>query len=242
MTITGTAAEDQVLGASNDLADADGLGPISYQWQRNSGSGFADIIGVAASTYVLGDADVGATVRVLARYTDAHGTMESVASAATSTVLNVNDAPMVAHAILDQSLAEDTAWSYQAPANTFSDVDGDTLSYTAALGNGDQLPAWLSFNAATRTFSGTPAPNFNGAIDLKMTASDGTLSASDTFTLTVTPVNDAPVVAHAIVDQSLAEDFGMELSGSGQYVLGCGWRYALLHGNARQRRSAARLA
>ena len=33
--VAGTAAEDQVLTASNTLADADGLGTISYQWQRD---------------------------------------------------------------------------------------------------------------------------------------------------------------------------------------------------------------
>jgi hypothetical protein len=65
------------------------------------------------------------------------------------------------------------------------------------LGNGNALPSWLTFNAATRTFSGTPPLNFNGAIDLRVTASDGALSANDTFTLTVTPVNDAPVITSA---------------------------------------------
>ena len=81
-------------------------------------------------------------------------------------------------------MAEDFAWSFQVPAGAFSDVDSDTLSYTATLANGDPLPTWLSFNATTRTFSGTPPANFNGAIDLKITASDGALSASDTFSLT----------------------------------------------------------
>src|SRR5262249_11272171 len=48
----------------------------------------------------------------------------------------VNDAPVVAHAIVDQSSPEDTAWTFQFAANTFSDVDGDTLSYTATLASG----------------------------------------------------------------------------------------------------------
>ena len=37
VTISGTAPENQVLTASNTLADADGLGAISYQWQRDGG-------------------------------------------------------------------------------------------------------------------------------------------------------------------------------------------------------------
>ncbi len=94
------------------------------------------------------------------------------------TVNAVNDAPVVSVAIADQTSAEDTAWSYTVPAGTFSDVDGDTLIYSATLANGAALPAWLSFNAATRTFSGTPPQNFNGNIGLTVTASDGSLTAS----------------------------------------------------------------
>jgi hypothetical protein len=47
--------EDQVLTASNTLADADGLGSITYQWQR----GGVDINGATANTYTLVQADVG---------------------------------------------------------------------------------------------------------------------------------------------------------------------------------------
>jgi hypothetical protein len=49
------------------------------------------------------------------------------------------------------------------------------------------LPSWLSFTAATRTFSGTPPLDFAGNINLTVTASDGSLSVADTFALTVTP-------------------------------------------------------
>ncbi|NTV75870.1 MAG: hypothetical protein HGA66_16905, partial [Holophaga sp.] len=33
---------------------------------------------------------------------------------------------------------------------------GDTLTYTATQADGSALPTWLTFTAATRTFSGTP--------------------------------------------------------------------------------------
>ena len=99
------------------------------------------------------------------------------------------------HPIADQSAPEDQGWSFQVPANAFSDIDGDALTYSASLGSGSALPAWLTFNAATRTFSGTSPLNFNGTLDLKVTASDGALSASDTFRLNVAPVNDAPIAS-----------------------------------------------
>ena len=46
----------------------------------------------------------------------------------------------------------------------------------------------------TNTFSGTPPLNFDGVIEIEVTASDGTLSQFDTFTLTVVAENDAPVI------------------------------------------------
>ena len=70
---------------------------------------------------------------------------------------------------------------------------GDTLTYSATLNNGDPLPAWLSFDPATRTFSGTPTNDNVGAITVKVTADDGNGgTVSDSFVLTVTNANDAP--------------------------------------------------
>ena len=62
VTISGTLTEDQVLTAGNTLADEDGLGPISYQWQRNG----VDIGGATSGTYTLTQADVGTTITVVA--------------------------------------------------------------------------------------------------------------------------------------------------------------------------------
>jgi phage-related protein len=137
--------------------------------------------------------------------TASDGTL-SASGTFTLTVTPVNDAPVLAHAIGDQSVAEDTPWSFTLPADAFADVDGDALSYTAELADGSALPTWLHFDATTRSFSGTPPQDFNGAVALKVTASDGTLTASDSFTLIVTPVNDAPLLVHAVADQSIAED------------------------------------
>ena len=55
VTISGTPTEDQTLTASNTLGDADGMGVVSYQWQRDG----VDIAGATNPTYTLTDADVG---------------------------------------------------------------------------------------------------------------------------------------------------------------------------------------
>ena len=90
VTISGTAQENQVLTASNTLADADGLGAISYQWQRDG----INVVGATGGTYALGNADVGPSIEVVAKYTPtAMARAESVTSATTASVTNVNDPP-----------------------------------------------------------------------------------------------------------------------------------------------------
>ena len=121
VTVNGTATEDQVLTAvSSTLADADGLGTLHYQWQRDSGTGFGNV-GLDQATYTLGDADVGATVRVVMSYTDGHGTAEAVTSAATATIANVNEAP-TGTVTLNGTATEDQVLA--AVTSTLADADG----------------------------------------------------------------------------------------------------------------------
>ena len=71
------------------------------------------------------------------------------------TLAPVNDAPVLAELIADQTVSEETAWSFTVPSGSFADADSD-LTYTATLADGSALPSWLSFDATTQTFSGTP--------------------------------------------------------------------------------------
>ena len=50
-----------------------------------------------------------------------------------------------------------------------------------------------------------PAANANGTTTVTVTVSDGSLSAQDTFVLTVTAVNDGPTISN-VADQSTNED------------------------------------
>ncbi len=119
-----------------------------------------------------------------------------------------NHAPTVATPLADQAVPEDAPFSIQVPADAFADQDaGDVLTYSATKADDTALPSWLSFDAASRTLSGTPDDAHIGSLDLRVTATDtGTLSVSDVFTLTVTNVNEAPAVAAPLVDQSATED------------------------------------
>jgi hypothetical protein len=111
----------------------------------------------------------------------------------------VNDAPVVAVPLADVTSPEDALVSITIPADAFSDVDGDALTLTASLADGSALPDWLSFDGSR--FTGMPPENFNGVLDLNVTASDGAATASEVFWLTIAPVNDAPVVAVPLADQ-----------------------------------------
>ena len=105
----------------------------------------------------------------------------------TVTVNPVNDAPVVQNAIVPQTATQNTAFSFTLPTNTFFDVDaGDSLTYSATLENGNALPTWLTFDATTRTFSGTPSNTDAGNLSVKVTVTDsGNLTATNSFTLSV---------------------------------------------------------
>ncbi|MBD2250303.1 DUF4347 domain-containing protein [Nostoc parmelioides] len=100
--------------------------------------------------------------------------------------VKVVNAPELANSISNQTLTTGTAFNFQIPGNTFSDP-GDTLTYIATLNNGDPLPSWLSFNAATGTFTGTPRNSNVGNITIRVTAIDSTnLNVNTTFDLSIT--------------------------------------------------------
>src|SRR5262245_22666900 len=83
--------------------------------------------------------------------------------------------PIVVVPLTNQFATESSLFTFAVPAGTFSDPDvGDTLTYAGTLDTGAALPAWLTFNAATQTFSGTPPTTAAGLINLRVRATDST--------------------------------------------------------------------
>ena len=99
---------------------------------------------------------------------------------------HTNFVPYLNYQIPNQSTQTGNLFTYTVPDSTFIDDDGNnTLTYSATLSNGSQLPAWLSFNPNTRTFIGTPTEAIN--INLKVTAADSANAIiSCTFTINIT--------------------------------------------------------
>ena len=117
---------------------------------------------------------------------------------------SVNDAPVLVNELADQSSPEEASFSFAIDPAAFSDVDDSMLSLTASLGDGSPLPDWMAFDGVNLT--GTPPQHFNGSLNITVTASDGEFSASDTFTLTIDPVNDAPMLLQVLPDVTSPED------------------------------------
>ncbi|WP_440878459.1 VCBS domain-containing protein, partial [Vibrio natriegens] len=124
------------------------------------------------------------------------------------TIEGTNDTPIVAHSIASQQVDEDSALQFTLPTDTFGDIDhGDTLTLSTG-----SLPAWLHFDAATGTFSGTPTNSDVGSVPISVTATDSQgASVTTQFNLTVNNTNDAPVMT-PIASVSVDED-GQKASG-----------------------------
>lgn len=214
----GTALQDQetdedtawsFVVPAGTFVDADAGDSLTYSVTLADGSPLPSWLAFDGETRTFSgtplNGDVG-SLSLKVTSTDSQGA--SASSTFTLTVVNTNDAPVVAAALENQQAGEDSVWTFTVPAGTFGDPDaGDSLTYSATLANGDLLPSWLAFDAQTRTFSGTPLNAHVGNLSLKVTASDGSAaSASSTFVLTVANSNDAPVVVSSIGNQEAAED------------------------------------
>lgn len=161
--------------------DADG-DPLTYtvitQPQYGALTGIAPNLGYVADPGYQGEDSFTFTV------SDGLATSD----AATIT-LHVTAVPWVNGALPDQTAYVNLPFRYTFPADAFIDNPGDTLTYTARLGTGDPLPAWLTFDATARTFSGTPPAGSAGTVlVIQLTATDsGGASGSTSFNLNVLP-------------------------------------------------------
>ncbi len=176
--------------AANTITDPDPWDSITYRVEMIDGSAVPAWLKFDSTTRVLsgtpGAGDVGSFQFVLYGK-DNYG--YSNGEYVTMNVAAPNRAPILATALADQAAAQGATFSYTVPSSAFTDPDsGDTLTYSATLSDGNALPSWLSFNAATRAFSGTPTGT--GTVSVKVTAKDsGNLTASDVFDVVVSVQN-----------------------------------------------------
>jgi len=128
-------------------------------------------------------------------------------------VLNKNREPKFNGTIADMTFDEDVSFGFDV-SGYFYDGDNESLSYGIS-GNSNIL---ASFNGSAVNFIGNP--NWSGSEVVRFTASDGKDAAySNNSTLTVLPVNDAPVlqsfISVSVLEGSLiiVEAFATDIDG-----------------------------
>ena len=228
--LTGNAGNDQLAGGTGDdtyfFNLGDGLDTIQDTATTAEGNRLVFGAGIAAGdlTYTQSGSTLTIAYNGLADAVQLVGFNQNtmlgslVVSSiqfADSSVVNLadlfspytNQVPTVANAVADQTTVEDAPWTFVVPANTFADQDaGEVLTLSATFADGTALPTWLSFDAETAMFSGIPSDAQVGTLGLRVSATDGRDETTDTFNLTITNVNDAPIVAAPLVDQAATKD------------------------------------
>lgn len=121
------------------------------------------------------------------------GTVNSSAATVTIAIAPVNDPPVAVNN--SHSVNEDTVLTVAAPGVLGNDTDQEGTALTAAVvtapGKGS-----LTLNP-NGSFSYTPSANANGSDSFTYRANDGAANSNPaTVTITVNPVNDAPVAVN----------------------------------------------
>ena len=126
------------------------------------------------------------------------GNLSSNLATISLVVTAVNDAPVVN--ALVASLQEDGSLVLNL-SGLSSDVDGDVLTLSTTNPQHGSL-----VKQANGSYTYTPTANYNGADSFTVTASDGSLSASNDVQLTITAVNDIAVAVNdtAVTNQGTA--------------------------------------
>lgn len=123
------------------------------------------------------------------------------------TVNPVNDPPTIAN-IPDQATLENVPTALIPFTVSDPETPAASLQVTAIASNPTLVPAngiELGGNGTNRVLRITPAPQQSGTATLTVSVTDGTSTATDTFLLTVTGLNDPPVISD-LSDLTLSED------------------------------------
>ena len=162
------------------------------------------------------------SVTITAKAND--GTVDSAAQTFTLTVGAINDAPVVG-TVANQTTNEDTA---KTVTLSETDVDsGDSHTFSATSSTSNVVP---SVSGSTLTL--TPATNWSGTATINIKVNDGTVdSAAKTFTITVSAVNDAPVLA-SVANQTTVKNSAKTVTLSGSDVESSSLTYSATSSNS----------
>jgi Ca2+-binding RTX toxin-like protein len=203
-------------------------GPVAFYWQAEvePGSGefvdlerefLGEIVKVTGTTFTPGDSEVGLALRVRGVYQDAKGVIETVFSAVTAPVENVNDAPVGTVLISDMTPAED---ALLVATNAFTDADGlNGVAFTYVWeASADGVDGWTEVGDGSATFS-PPQSTVGQFLRVTVNYVDGNGTAesitSAVTTAAVTNTNDLAtgIVAFDVADATQGVTITASLEG-----------------------------
>ncbi|MEM8970612.1 MAG: BspA family leucine-rich repeat surface protein, partial [Pseudomonadota bacterium] len=165
--------------------------------------------------------DFDSTLRIVVYVTDGKaGTSNYISQSFDLTITPLNEDPFADSDIDDLTLSSYEPINFTLPSDAFTDPDDDPITLTAFVqttsGDPDSgsylqgegpLPSWMSFDSSTWTFTGTPPSDFDATLRIIVYASDGkpdsSFDSAQAFDMTITPINEDPVVGTTLQDQSL---------------------------------------
>ncbi|MGC6366894.1 MAG: tandem-95 repeat protein [Candidatus Marinamargulisbacteria bacterium] len=118
-------------------------------------------------------------------YTISDGSGDSITQQMTVAISQQNDSISVKKDLGLQSISVGETFSLSLFTDIFDDIDGDAVG-TYEVINNEQLPDWLTFDATTMTFSGTPVAGEEGqliSIELKASDQEHTIKVPLTITI-----------------------------------------------------------
>ncbi len=199
-------SENSVMGSlvgSLSTSDPDAGDVFTYVFVAgfgDTGNAAFTLSGNQVLTNALLDYESQSEYSIHVRSTDSKGLTVEVPIVIT--IDDINEPPFLSQAIPDQNFIAGQPFSFTFAASTFADPDGDVLTFTARLNSGDPLPASISFDSASRSFSGTFGQSITLVIEV--TASDGKGgSASTAFSLSFASQsgNHPPILVNPIPNQ-----------------------------------------
>ncbi|KTD25488.1 structural toxin protein RtxA [Legionella lansingensis] len=240
VTIVGEAKEYETLVAdTSTVADIDGLGEFAYQWYANG----VAIAGANAANYTLTAAEIGKVITVQINYVDQYGSAESLTSAATAAVANVNDpvtgaVVIVGEAKENETLVADTStvadldglgeFSYQWYADGVAIAGANAANYTLVYADiGKVITVQVSYadqydsaesltSAATAAVAPDPDATFTEPSVIELAGSDiyvNDILQSPSVQTITTDEHDDSLIAHNLID-GLDVDLGEKVDGS----------------------------
>ena len=174
--------------ASNTFTDPQG-GALTYSATLSNGAALPSwlLFNGTTGTFIAKVPTTATGLSIMVKATDSAG----LSATETFSVSTPAAAPTVTAQTAAQSWGTNQAINLALASNTFTDPQRETMTFAATQANGSALPAWLTFNGTTDTFSGT-APSTATSLSLKVTATDTSgLSVSETFAAAVAQMTQA---------------------------------------------------